>query len=490
MIDWNDNTKRKAFREALQEAYPNPDDLDMFVDEELNENLAAVAGGSTLQVTSYSLVKWARAKGRLDDVFAAFKQENPNHLVIAILERQDTVTCQSNLSSDDWDELFARFIPDDLADLCRAFKRGFKEVLKIEFRRVRPKHTAFMDLLQIREALEHYDAGPDGPIFAVRFAEHAIAELQRSDDHGNRDLSALQTWCDRIAAQFNVPPASLPAEPAPTRHAYLLVTLEEHGSDVNVYPELRVTGSDKPIGFGARPATCSVDKVTEQISAWIEQAEAVMEADNYDDDEVTLELFLSWTLLDTNIIDTWRVQDKWGKEIPLDIHRRFLIRSSDRIRNRKIQSALQRRWQILETCVQSNTACAQFHLQTTCLPEGRLLALLKGGNAPGLKFVAQLPSEPEKRASLLQEMIDAAIPIALWSSGEVSDSNKLAAEFDALLRESHLTNFAALANQWRNRRSDQATAESTKPIRLLCDRPDRRPQLPDPDQDEDLLVSA
>lgn len=490
MVDWNDNTKRKALRLALQAAYPDPADLAIFVDEELNENLAVVAGGSNLQVTSHSLMTWARAKGRLDEVFDAFKQENPNHRVIATLERQDTAPRQFNLSADDWEALFNVFDLDDLADLRRAFTKGFHQALQIEFRRVRPSHTAFTDLLQIREELEQYDAESDGPILAVRFAESAIAELQRSDEPGTRDLSALQAWCDRISAQFNVPPPPASSEPAPTRHAYLLVTLEEHGSDVNVYPELRGTGSDKPIGFGARPTTCSVDAVAEQISGWIEQAEAVMDADNYDDEEVTLELFLPCKLLDTDIVNTWRVQDKWGKEIPLDIHRRFLIRSSDRIRDRKIQSALQRRWQILETCVQSNTACAQFHLQPTCLPEGRLLALLKGGNAPGLKFVAQLPSEPEKRVSLLQEMIDAAIPIALWSSGEVSDSNRLAAELDALLRASHLTNFADLANQWRNRRSAQATAESTKPIRLLCDRPDRRPQLPDPDQDEDLLVSA
>jgi hypothetical protein len=54
------------------------------------------------------------------------------------------------------------------------------------------------------------------------------------------------------------------------------------------------------------------------------------------------------------------------------------------------------------------------------------------------------------------------------------------------LQGSHLINFAQLAKQWRSRRMN---SEGAKQIKLLCDRPDRIPKLPDPDQEEDLLVA-
>ena len=103
--------------------------------------------------------------------------------------------------------------------------------------------------------------------------------------------------------------------------------------------------------------------------------------------------------------------------------------------------------------------------------------------------MAQLPAEPEQRTGLLQDIIDAAVPIALWSCEAVPDGQSLASELDALLSASQLTNFTDLAEQWRSRRVNPVTAAAAKPIRLLCDRPDRQPNLPDPEQDADLLVA-
>ncbi|HEY9647471.1 MAG TPA: hypothetical protein V6C88_13925, partial [Chroococcidiopsis sp.] len=85
--------------------------------------------------------------------------------------------------------------------------------------------------------------------------------------------------------------------------------------------------------------------------------------------------------------------------------------------------------------------------------------------------------------------IEAAVPIALWSSDPTEvNANTLKAEFDALLSQCDLTNFAELARQWRRQRIE-SKSESAKHIRLLCDRPDRLPNLPDPEREEDLLVA-
>jgi hypothetical protein len=116
-----------------------------------------------------------------------------------------------------------------------------------------------------------------------------------------------------------------------------------------------------------------------------------------------------------------------------------------------------------------------------------LLVLLK--NAPGLKLAARFPSESEKRKALLYEMIDAAVPIALWSPS-ISEAMlaELKAQMHSLSRESHLTNFADLAQRWREKLA-QSETEAVKHIRLLCDCPDRLPNLPDRDREDDLLVA-
>lgn len=485
-IDWDDNKKRKAFREALQEAYPSDAHLEIFVDEELNENLAFVAGGDNLQVTAYGLVKWAKAKGRLDEVYNAFKKNNPSSAVIKTIERKSFISPTFNLTQDDWDLLFGQFFLDDLADLQRAFYQGFREAIGIDFRLAQPTHPPLVELTQIRELLEIYDADDKGSVLAVRFVEFAIAEFQRSSEGKERDLTALEQWRDRMAQQFGVPP--LVPEPKKSRHAYLLVTLEEIGSDVNVYPELRITGTEKPMGFGAKPTTCPIDKVAAQISEWIRLAEDALD-DTCDDEEITLELFLPCKHLEDDIATTWSVKDKRGDAIPLGTHRRFLVRSSDRIRDRQIQKALKRKWELLEACVKGNNVCSKFHLQEHC-PKGAgtLCALLKDEDAPGLKLIAKLPTDPGQRTDLLNDIIDAAIPIALWSSEMAdADANTLKTEFDDLLKQCNLTNFADLARQWRKRRMESPLA---KHIRLLCDRPDRCPNLPDPNQEEDVLVAS
>ncbi len=490
-IDWN-GKKRKRFRLALQSAYTDYDSLAMFVDERLDDDLRDIAEEAELSKVTFKLLKWARSPNGpgLDELLRIFCAANPRikDSVIAELKRQPLIPSSVKLSEEDWESLFAMLGSDDSAYVQIAFRQAFKTVYERSFREIRPDCPPMNDLEDIQDLLTKYD----NPTLAVRFVELVKVELQRSNEGNNRDLTALEQWCDRITQQFNVPPPA----PAPAQkkscHAYLLVALDEpHGSDVSVYPELRITGAEKPIGFGAKPTTCSVDKVADWISKWILQAEEVLEANTCDDEEVTLEVFLPCQHLEEDIATTWSVKDKRGGEIALGTYRRLLVRSSDRIRDRQIQKALKRLWAELEACIKANNACDKFHLQEDCPQQkGTLCALLKDEEAPGLKFVAQFPTDLDQRTNLLYEIIDAGIPIALWSSEEAApNANNLITEFDALLNSCHhLTNFAELARQWRLRRLNFA---STKYIRLLCDRPDRLPSLPDlqNQEDEDAIVA-
>jgi len=488
VINWEDNTKRKIFRLALQRVYPNKADLRIFVSEELNENLATIASDNNLQETAFDLIVWAQAKSRLDEVFEVFCRENLGDRAIVELQQRPMIEQSSNLREEDWKTLFEQFFPYDFADIQRAFLRGFQRALNVAFQEVRPDHSLLTEQAQIQELL----AAHDKPELAVRFVESVIVELQRSSEGNGRDVTGLKQWRDRIAQRFDVSDPVLEPKPINTtaRHAYLLIALEEIGSDVNVYPELRITGTEAPIRFGAQPTTCPLDQVAYWISGWICQAENVLGDDNCDDIEVTLEVFLPCQHLEEDIATTWMIKARRGGEQSLGTYRRFVVRSSDRIRDRQIQRILKQKWQQLETSVQAQNVASQIYCQKDCPNEkGTLCAVLTDLEATVLKLFAQLPADPAKRRDLLNDIIDAALPIALWSADRAdADASTLNAEFDQLLQHSHLTNFAGLAKQWRLRRMN---SESAKHIRLLCDRPDRLPRLPDLKycEDEDAIVA-
>ena len=404
--------------------------------------------------------------------------------VLAQMLGKPLIERPTRLAATDWAMLFGYFSPYDFAAMQMAFLKAFHDVYAKGFWQVRPDNPLLNEPAQIQSLLTTFD----DPVLAVRFVERVMAALQSAEEEAPRDFTQFEQWRDRTAQAFNVPPAARPVPPTSARHAYLLVALEAHGSDVNLYPELRVTGVEKPVGFGACPQTFAIPEAAAQISRWIHQAEAALEAEACDDGEVILEVFLPCQYLDEDIATIWQMQDKRGREVALGNHRRFLVRSLERVRDRGIQRALARRWQRLDACPDLQALGLQFHRQAHCPSEkGSLQAMLKDLDALGLKFVAQLPTDAARRSDLLYEIIDAAVPIALWVSAPASnDATILEAEFDALLAACQWTNFADLARSWRLHRLRSPAAQ---PIKLLCDRPDRLPQLPDPNREEDLLVA-
>ena len=487
MIDWNDRKKCKIFRQALEAAYSKPSALVRFVSEDFGENLDLIAKGDDLSDLIFKLIDWAKSQDRLEELFQIFCNENPKrkNAVIADLQSQPLIPRSIQLPEQDWTKLFTEFVPDDSVYLQIAVRQAFKATYGQDFREIRVDCPSLNTLNEIQDLLTSYDK----PVLAVRFVEFAIEEFARSQDTHTRDLTRLKGWRDRIAQQFNVPNPAPKLNPIPNAHAYLMVTLEELGAQVIVYPELHISGKDLPIDFGATPDKSDFNSVGTVLSKWIQMAEKTIAAEGVDEAEVTLEVFLPCRYLEEEIETTWRICDRRGSEFEFGVHRRFVVRSFDRIDHQPTQQSLKNTWSQLQICVKDDDACRQFHTQIIC-PEkpGILKAILQEKRATGLKFVAAFPQNASDRKGLLYEIIDAGIPIALWSSEEMdADSTTIEAEFDQLLSASQVTNFGSLAGQWRMRR---VNSSRSSPMRLLCDRPDRVPKLPDPSQEDDLLVAS
>ncbi len=486
-IDWNDTDKCIAFRVALEAVYFDYDELDRFVTERLGENLANISEKTKMSTVTFKLLyRWAKPDERkLAQLFAAFRAENPDHPVIATLQ-QPLLTRTSKLTAEDWETLFEQVSPDDFADIRRAFLRALRQVFSADFLTGQAVPSPLHEPDQIQAFLVRHD----NPKLALRFVEFVIVELQRSDEESSRDLTALEAWRDRIAQKYNIL-VEAPEPSAPTaRHGYLLVALKEsgrktqEGADVTVFVELRVTGELTPIAFDATSVTCPFDQVARHVSRWIHKAEEALLP--YECGRVTLELFLPCVHLEENIA-AWEVQNEQGLPIALGGQRGFVVRSLERVLNRTTQTVLKQKWRLLENCVGVNNVYDRFHLQEACPVPGTLLTFLE--DSLGLRLVAKLPSDREQRKALLYDIINSAVPIALWSTEfDQFSAAELKTQVDHLLSASQLTNFADLATQWRRKRAQNENGV-IKNIRLLCDCPDRWPTLPDSTRTEDLLVS-
>lgn len=72
------NDDRKQLRGAIASAYPDPADLRIFVDGELNQNLALISTASSHSAVIFDLIRWAIAKGYIDELILALAKDTKN----------------------------------------------------------------------------------------------------------------------------------------------------------------------------------------------------------------------------------------------------------------------------------------------------------------------------------------------------------------------------------------------------------------------------
>lgn len=484
-IDWEDGQKKKVFREAIQAAYPNKDLLEIFVAEELGENLAEINTTENLMVLVSALIKWAISKQRIDDLLEAFQRVNPNNLVIRELEQQSLISQKTIIDSETLARLFVNFVPDDFPDVRRAFRKAFLRELGRDFNEVRPGES-IEDLHSVRILLELYD----NPILTVRFAKFALEELGRSSIDGGRNLGILQQWIDEFLKRHQISVEEDAAvDDTSEKKAYLLVSIKESGqitkgsSMVNIFAEIWILGEDKLIEFDVSPLKCSFDDVAEHLSEWIVKAEETLSV--YGAGTVTLEFFMSCIYLEKNI-DDWEVRTELNRLRKLGMHRAFVIRSLDRVLSTSIRSKLSSKWERLINSIK-DTGSVKYYLQEACPAIGELELPLQ--EALALQVIAELPADETTRQEVLYDIISSAVPLVFWyGNTDESTSEQRQLDLTHFLQDFCPSNFADLAFRWSTHRKRSDTA--SKHLRLLCDCPDRRPSLPDLTQDEDLVVSS
>jgi chromosome segregation ATPase len=64
---------------ALLSAFPSKEDLAQMVRIQLNQNLAAIAGGQDLSAIVFNLITWAESSGRMQELIAKAGKSNPGN---------------------------------------------------------------------------------------------------------------------------------------------------------------------------------------------------------------------------------------------------------------------------------------------------------------------------------------------------------------------------------------------------------------------------
>ena len=333
----------------------------------------------------------------------------------------------------------------------------------------------------------------DDPSLAVRFVEHAIAKIKASKQDTPEQIAALTAWRERIAKAYNVRPEASKADQSSERQGYLLVTLEyfgqktsTQGASVNVFSELRVTGKENPVSFDNFSGKCPFNQVEKSLSDLIKNAEQAVAVAPYNCSKIILELFLPCIHLEANVA-AWEVRNEENSTRLLGTHRPFVIRSYERAKNLTSKNCIENKWQHLNA-TSADELCDKFHLHKKCPSKGALEVRLD--KKIGLKFCAELPTDLTDRRGILEDIINAAVPVALWFvEGNGFTPEERDAQLNKLLKMDCVADFARLARTWRELREDSENND-WKHLKLLCDCPDRWPRLPDNTQDDDLLVSS
>lgn len=482
-MNWTNEIKQE-FRKLLISFYPSPIDLEMFVSDAIGKNLAEISPEEKLEVVAFKLIQWAESHGRLDKLFEAFCEDSPDRPNIDRLKNRlvgDRFIDKTmpTIDPDDWEKLFATFSQNDLLEIAKACHQAFKDCFDRELEEIYP-HCPRIEIPNgVREILETYD----DPKIAVAFANRTIALIQKLED-GDRDVSKIVAWRDRIAQTHQVDPHLGIPKKSQLAHGYLLVSVQPQATGVHLFAELHFADDRLPEPIDLDPnnlgifcefsgdGDVEISRILQDpLSKLIEKAELKL-IDCQGKVPVTIEIFLPLEYLDRRVHE-WQVMNELQQSCQLGEHRAFIVRSLDRARKPILSSKIKSSWTGIREWIDKN------QIDRYCLEidapicDGLETNLLLG--KLGVKLAAGLPEDRAKRQSVLSNLVTSAIPFAFWVHEVEFECCQTVKAFNSLFIAQNLTNFSKLATAIQEQR---VRKNPIYHLGMLCDCPERMPTLP------------
>jgi hypothetical protein len=142
------NKQKLTFRKELIEAYHNPTSLRMFVMDAINASLNTIVKDANIEEAAFELIEWAESKGYLDDLLAAFCEENPNRIT-KLQSQQNEYLKQSSAKPNSFDPLPSQFGSnlksnlefEHLSAKLATLERKYREVSAVVNKMIVTKHS-------------------------------------------------------------------------------------------------------------------------------------------------------------------------------------------------------------------------------------------------------------------------------------------------------------------------------------------------------------
>ena len=133
----------RRLQQALLSAF-NRSELEELLMFRLNESLDAIVGASDLTSTVFQLIRWAQARGRLSELIAAARAENPNNDMLRAVAEE---LAQS--AARPADDTRAAAGPLRYGDIFATYEDRMKALLS----RLTPAHPSYAEALTYQQRL-------------------------------------------------------------------------------------------------------------------------------------------------------------------------------------------------------------------------------------------------------------------------------------------------------------------------------------------------
>lgn len=517
------------------QAYPQEEDLQLMLEDELDCQLNNISQGQRYNVTVQNLIKWAEQEGKLRELVIGASKSNPGNpklrncvqeLLPVLLDDIDR-----NLLSH---ELFISLIDSlkcfqDFAvvkDCCNltipdlAVHRP-QQVLDIGNEDL---ETAVRWLIVLGLLLKDYRQKADGIPYIVEF----VTCLQSQAKLKQIAHQALANWFEQVERCYGSPRLSHPKEtlkkkvsklqghlllvvripitPAPVEvqnttfwvnRLICIETVHEDGlTHSQLVPPQEADLSVDNAQASQRGVSCTLKQIEESLLQWVREAETKLgnEAEKLDCPyDLTVEFFLPYEYL-AEAVDRWKVQFgpvRLKKLESIGKKHQVVVRSLDRLEDSDLFNRLVKTWQKAEQLLQSNPSekeikaeIEQLDCLVTCNWDEleRRLAL---SQRIALKLTCAMPtcttrgSTTDALGQLFLSILEGGTPIALWSRQcNLSSSNVVSQMMEQLLTLEMLCNSDKLLEQVKLARI--AASNDQHPgahLAILCDEPQRLRQL-------------
>ncbi len=333
------------------------------------------------------------------------------------------------------------------------------------------------DALAVIRWVESRSQGRDGLPRIIEFAEDLAVHAESAS------ATALRAWSDRLAARLRLEQAAVEA----LRQALAVMAEAEAGTPIltiQLAPDalqphdqflleavLDHRGQQRVVASSDEPE--SLDTIRARVDRVLDLTYEAL-----DDDEAALrvEVIVPRVLL-TEPIDQWQLEE--AISVPIGEKLPLVLRSFDRMRNRRLRSQWGHKWRLAQE--QSHpTADAMFYIGPEDTPSARTVY---ENISPDEKLALALGRAPARQpntgpADAFSGAMQAGIAYVVWVR-ELSLADEFRTAMHRLLGEIPVRDLPARIAQWRAPGSagvDPATTALAKHISLLaCDHDRREP---------------